>query len=391
MKKTFIRTKNVKQFVSLMDELQKVPPNIPKMALVYGEHGLGKSQTIQWWADKNDSVYVRANQGMTSRWLLSEIVEELGEEAYWHLHDNFEIIENILREHSKVIIVDEIDYLIDKNIIETLRDLHDKTACPVVLVGMGAADKKLARYPHLMDRIYKKLKFEKFKGETNPDAIKWLYYDKTKERLSDLRAQNPYWNEVLDREFEYINGKKYRGIASLKSGIDIYVQKLCKTGKETVIHGDYCFSNILFDSSNYNFKLVDPRGRLNNEPTIYGDPRYDIAKLRHSIAGFYDFIVHGLFRLKENKTGFEYEIKTSVDYSILEMIFNKYAELNGYNPQEIKFIEGLLFLSMIPLHKDNFSRQKVFYLKAIELLNDTVKIRGKLNNEKVLSLVRSRG
>lgn len=35
MKKTFIRTKNVKQFVSLMDELQKVPPNIPKMALVY--------------------------------------------------------------------------------------------------------------------------------------------------------------------------------------------------------------------------------------------------------------------------------------------------------------------------------------------------------------------
>ena len=50
-----------------------------------------------------------------------------------------------------------------------------------------------------------------------------------------------------------------------------------------------------------------------------------------------------------------------------------------------------MFLSMIPLHKDNFSRQKVFYLKAIELLNDTVKIRGKLNNEKVLSLVRSRG
>ena len=47
MKKTFIRTKNVKQFVSLMDELQKVLPNIPKMALVYGEHGLGKSQTIQ--------------------------------------------------------------------------------------------------------------------------------------------------------------------------------------------------------------------------------------------------------------------------------------------------------------------------------------------------------
>ena len=159
MNKVFVKTKNVKNFVSLMEEVKQLPNNIPKIILVYGEYGLGKSETIKWWTFKNDCVYVRANQGMTSKWLLSEIAEELEEEAYWHLHDNFEIIENILREHSKVIIVDEIDYLIDKNIIETLRDLHYKTACPVVLVGMGAADKKLARYPHLMDRIYKKLKF----------------------------------------------------------------------------------------------------------------------------------------------------------------------------------------------------------------------------------------
>lgn len=67
MNKTFIKTKNVKRFISLMDELQKLPPNIPKLALVYGDHGLGKSQAIQWWADKNDAVYVRASQGMTCR------------------------------------------------------------------------------------------------------------------------------------------------------------------------------------------------------------------------------------------------------------------------------------------------------------------------------------
>jgi hypothetical protein len=42
MKKTFIKTKNVKRFITLMDELQKLPPNIPKLALVYGDHGLEK-------------------------------------------------------------------------------------------------------------------------------------------------------------------------------------------------------------------------------------------------------------------------------------------------------------------------------------------------------------
>lgn len=174
MKKTFIKTKNVKRFVALMDELQKLPPNIPKLALVYGDHGLGKSQAIQWWADKNDSVYVRATQGMTSRWLLSEIAEELGEEPYWHTQETFELIENYLRQNPKIIIVDEIDYLIEKHTVETLRDLHDKTTCPIVLVGMGAADKKLARYPHLVDRLYKTLRFEQFNAEDIREIIENL-------------------------------------------------------------------------------------------------------------------------------------------------------------------------------------------------------------------------
>ena len=187
MKKNFVKTKNVKNLISLLDEIQKLPANIPKLALVYGEHGLGKSKTIQWWADKNDSVYVRATQGMTSRWLLSEIAEELGEEPFWHTQETFGLIENHLRINPKIIIVDEIDYLIEKSTIETLRDLHDKTGCPIVLVGMGSVDKKLSRYPHLCDRIYKLLKFESYNFEdieqilselTNlkfsEDAIKYL-------------------------------------------------------------------------------------------------------------------------------------------------------------------------------------------------------------------------
>ena len=35
MKKAFIKTKNVKNFVALMENLKKCPANIPKMALVY--------------------------------------------------------------------------------------------------------------------------------------------------------------------------------------------------------------------------------------------------------------------------------------------------------------------------------------------------------------------
>ena len=181
MKRAFIKTQNVKRFITLMEELKKLPPNIPKLALVYGEHGLGKTKTIHWWADKNDSVYVRATQGMTSRWLLSEIAEELGEEPFWHTQETFGLIENHLRINPKIIIVDEIDYLIEKSTIETLRDLHDKTGCPIVLVGMGSVDKKLSRYPHLCDRIYKSLKFESY----NFEDIEQILFELTDLKFSE--------------------------------------------------------------------------------------------------------------------------------------------------------------------------------------------------------------
>ena len=181
MKIKFIKTKNVKQFIALMEELNHLPPNIPKIALVYGEHGLGKSETIKWWALKNDCVYVRATKGMTSRWLISEIAEELDEEPFWHLQENFLMIETKLKENPKTIIIDEVDFLIEKNIIETMRDIHDRTGCPLVLVGMGLIDRKLSRYPHFTDRIYKSFKFEKY----NVNDIKLILKELTDLNFTD--------------------------------------------------------------------------------------------------------------------------------------------------------------------------------------------------------------
>lgn len=165
MRKSFVKTKNVKNFVALMEELKTLPPNIPKIALVYGEYGLGKSETIKHWILKNDCIYVRATYKMSERWLLSEIAEELNEEAFWHTQETFNLIEKKLKEEPKTIIIDEVDYLVEKKTIEILRDLHDRTSCPLVLVGMGNVNIKLARYPHLMDRVYKKYEFQKYTSD----------------------------------------------------------------------------------------------------------------------------------------------------------------------------------------------------------------------------------
>jgi DNA transposition AAA+ family ATPase len=133
------------------------------MGLIYGEPGLGKTYAITWWAAQNDAILIRSANLMSARWLLEEIIEELGEIPYNKFSDIFNQVIAQLIKTPRLIIVDETDYLtIDSRAVETLRDIHDKTNVPIVLVGMGTANKRLQRHKHLYDRLLEIIKFEPF-------------------------------------------------------------------------------------------------------------------------------------------------------------------------------------------------------------------------------------
>lgn len=163
MKKIFVKTKNVKAFVALAERLKNAKSNVLKIGLVYGEPGLGKTNTVLWWTIKQNAVLVTATNGMSRIWFLKTLVKELGEEPKKSSFDLFDQAVTKLIEKPRMLIVDEVDYLIDSTkAIETVRDLHDKTGIPVLLVGMGAVDKKLKRFKHLYDRILGIYKFVPF-------------------------------------------------------------------------------------------------------------------------------------------------------------------------------------------------------------------------------------
>lgn len=189
MNKIFVKTQNVKNFIGLVENLINKPKNIPKMGLVCGEPGLGKSQTALWLACKYDGIFLRASNLMTGRWLLEEMVKELDEIPRYLTSDNFNLVVKKLKQNPQIIFIDEIDYLMNNyKTIETLRDIHDETNCPIIFIGMGLAHRKLERYKHLYDRFSEILKFETFEVndlsqiigqlseiEYTPDSIEYIY------------------------------------------------------------------------------------------------------------------------------------------------------------------------------------------------------------------------
>lgn len=126
------------------------------------------------------------------------------------------------------------------------------------------------------------------------DAIRQAYRDKT---LSRLEAYARTAGCDLDAGW-ILNGT---GAPSLRV-IAEQASEAVEAGmpEPSFLHGDFCFSNILFDFRAGRVKTIDPRATdANGRPSRFGDLRYDIGKLAHSVLGLYDHIVAGHFALEE--------------------------------------------------------------------------------------------
>lgn len=227
MKNIFVKTKNVKSFIALANKLKNAKNNVPKMGLVFGEPGLGKTNAILWWAIQQDALIITAKNCMTPKWLLKQLVSDLGEAPKTLVADLFEQAVAKLVEKPRMIIVDEIDYLINNTrAIETIRDLHDETGIPILLVGMGVVDKKLSRYKHFFDRIVEIYKFIPF----DFDDVKTII-----NTLSDI----PFEDSAI--EVIYQKSNRFRQIVKLI----LKFENLAKTNEYNVITKHIAESELL--------------------------------------------------------------------------------------------------------------------------------------------------
>jgi len=192
-----------------------------------------------------------------------------------------------------------------------------------------------------------------------------FYYDKTFERLRAFSQHNMFdLNEKI-----IVNGKAIASVNEVFSG----AMKLVRMRSEQrLMHGDLCFSNMFYDTRARRIKLIDPRGQLEvGSHSVYGDSRYDIAKLYHSFIGYYDLIISDNFTLtSQGEYSFTFDIFVSAYQSEISALFSSCLEELVPDESEIRAITILLFLSMLPLHKDNLVRQKALLCNALRLYSE---------------------
>ena len=180
-------------------------------------------------------------------------------------------------------------------------------------------------------------------------SMKEAYYNKTMDRLSSIRDLVPY----ADQEFITVNGRKCRNVYFYKRQLEKKLEDI-RCDYFSFIHGDCTFSNLMVREDGSPV-LIDPRGYF-GFTELYGDERYDWAKLYYSIVGNYDKFNLKKFSLdigghsvadgeviKDLAPG---EVRLSIESNGWEDMEEDFFVLTGADEYEIKLLHAVIWLSL---------------------------------------------
>jgi len=212
--------------------------------------------------------------------------------------------------------------------------------------------------------------FGVFRRKLPDGAVEEMLLGKTLSRLAGVEGPAPLAALLRADGPITVNGRPLANLPALRPRLEEEVARLARSATGTAIHGDLCFSNVLYDFRQGIVKLIDPRGSF-GAAGIYGDPRYDVAKLWHSVHGHYDFIVNDLFRLEVDGTEVKFEICTRPNH---DKIAERFARVffPGWGKRDITLIAAFLFASMPPLHEEAPRRQLAMYVRALQLFHEAL-------------------
>lgn len=180
-------------------------------------------------------------------------------------------------------------------------------------------------------------------------SLKEAYYNKTMQRLSKIEYLVPFARE----EYIVVNGRRCRNVFFYKNELEKALDQL-KADRFPFIHGDCTFSNLMIREDGSPV-LIDPRGYF-GFTELYGDERYDWAKLYYSIFGNYDrFNLKKFFLdigghsvvdgevIKDLTPG---EVRLSIESNGWEDMEEDFFRLTGCDIYEIKLLHAVIWLSL---------------------------------------------
>lgn len=250
-------------------------------------------------------------------------------------------------------------------------------------VGSLMVEKDFRTNKHLWREIFNRLKdiLKEFHSHTTAGkkrCFEKMYIEKTLNEYKKLKQTFLGFEKICGADMLVINGRVYKNFEGIWPQIEPLVKKMFGASF-TAIHGDLCFSNILYNldkNGRVTLKLIDPRGDF-GQTSYLGDYRYDLAKLFHSFDGGYEYIIRDSFSLRCEKNILDFEFTNDHRREIEKIFFEIFGTADFFSDhiKEFNILQGLIFIGMCARHYDSLERQKIMYATGVKILNECLKQR----------------
>jgi len=151
----FIETDNVTRFRKAVALAEDTDDGRPGMLMAFGAAGLGKTLAARNSHAEGGGFYLRAWEGWSQHAFLQALCFEVtGSRPHGANRCKVRIIEALggIVDGPRTIYMDEADRL-DIRRLEDLRDIHDETGAPIVLIGEMGLPARCAARSRIDDRI----------------------------------------------------------------------------------------------------------------------------------------------------------------------------------------------------------------------------------------------
>lgn len=152
---TIAPLKNVAAAFAVAQRIIDRPAGVDGLGLFYGPSGYGKSKASTYVQNKTNAIYLEVFDFWTKRTFCEALLAELGIDRPRGTIATMMIqaLRLLQDDPNRLMIIDEADKLVDKGMIELVRDIYKGARIPVLLVGEDQLPQKLARYERCENRV----------------------------------------------------------------------------------------------------------------------------------------------------------------------------------------------------------------------------------------------
>ena len=333
----YIGMAGVYDYEDFWDSLEKHKIIKDEYQVIHGFDGLTHMKLLNfiWYDTGNNESYAE-----TKKVFCNDVVANKSDEAIFI--DKGKVIKYFDNSDKVKLRVERTKYL-NGNCPE-ISIIHDNMYAYDYVEGemlSNISDEKLMR--KFLDGCQEKLWHTTLLDDTFIENCEEMYEKKTKERVLKLS------DTKLDR-ISIINGVEVKPIIHMLDKVDW--DWFYEIGIPSYFHGDLQPENILYDTNNDKFVLIDWRQSFGDNAEI-GDVYYDLGKLYHAIMINGQSILKDMFsyKIKGNTASVEFYAKSNLVYFM--DVFKKFCKDNDYDWNAVELLGILQYFNICTLY-DNF-------------------------------------